>query len=235
MKIAAKLHLQNAIIVMYDALHVKKKMSENLEILVFFQLCLVRQYLHVDQRVWCSQKKKKFYHNILATSDRGKQIWRNDINLRDPSFSLYPALNFNSNEFACGIMIASLKRVHQTIKKRVLFLESFSKLIQETTCEVFTKKIKNMSPFFCPIIVNRTDITAENYAKILMSKGVTLLPKYGCVISEWRFAKKYIKNFKSKNAINFRNSSFNLLLNENYNEKVAQEFARVIKNTDSTI
>jgi len=180
-------------------------------------------------------KKKKFYHNILATSDRGKQIWRNDINLRDPSFSLYPALNFNSNEFACGIMIASLKRVHQTIKKRVLFLESFSKLIQETTCEVFTKKIKNMSPFFCPIIVNRTDITAENYAKILMSKGVTLLPKYGCVISEWRFAKKYIKNFKSKNAINFRNSSFNLLLNENYNEKVAQEFARIIKNTDSTI
>lgn len=178
-------------------------------------------------------KNNLFYRNILATSDRGKQIWKKNINLRDPSLSLYPALNFNSNEFSCAIMIASLRRVHQTIKKRILFLKNFSKLIQKTTCEVFTKKIENLSPFFCPVIVNRKDISAEKYAKLLKSKGVTLLPKYGCVISEWKFAKKYIKNYKTKNAINFRDSSFNLFLNENYNNKVAKEFANIIKKTDS--
>jgi perosamine synthetase len=180
-------------------------------------------------------KNKKIYHKILAVSDRGKQIWRNDINLRDPSLSLFPALNFNSNEFACAIMTASLKRVKETIRKRIKFLKIFSKLIKGTNCNIFTNKIENLSPFYCPIKVNTDKISAKKYAEILRSNGVTLLPKYGCIISEWKFAKKYIKNFKSKNAINFRNNSFNLFLNENYNENIAKEFARVIKETDNKI
>lgn len=181
-------------------------------------------------------KNKSYYHKILATSDRGKQIWRNDINLRDPSLSLYPALNFNSNEFACSIMSASLRRVRQTIKKRILFLKKFSKLIKGTSCKVFTNKLNNMSPFFCPIVVNRKDITAENYAKLIQKKGVTLLARYGCIISEWNFAKKYLdKNFKTYNSINFRNRSFNLFLNEKYDHKIAIKFANIIKKTDKKL
>ena len=179
-------------------------------------------------------KQKKIYHNILATSDRGKQIWRNDINLRDPSMSLFPALNFNSNEFACAIMIASLKRAHQTIKKRLVFLKNLSKLIKGTSCQIFTKKLKNLSPFFCPIIVNNNNISAEKYAKIIQKRGVTLLPKYGCIISEWKFARKFLgKKFKTNNAIEFRNKTFNLFLNENYNYSVASNFAKIIKKTDT--
>jgi perosamine synthetase len=181
-------------------------------------------------------KNKLLYHKLLSTSDRGKQIWRNDINLRDPSLALFPALNFNSNEFACAIMTASLRRVHQTIKNRLRFLKHFSKLIQGTTCEVFTKKINNMSPFFCPVIVNRNDITAEKYAKLIQKKGVTLLAKYGCIISEWNFAKRYLdKKFKTHNSINFRNRTFNLFFNEKYNYRIAIKFAKIIKQTDKEI
>ena len=64
--------------------------------------------------------------------------------------------------------------------------------------------------------------------------GVTLLPKYGCIISEWKFARKFLQNkFKTKNAIEFRNKTFNLFLNENYNYSVASNFAKIIKKTDT--
>lgn len=93
-----------------------------------------------------------------------------------------------------------------------------------------------MSPFFCPIIVNRNDITAENYAKLIQKKGVTLLAKYGCIISEWNFAKKYLdKKFKTHNSINFRNKTFNLFLNEKYDHRIAIKFAKIIKQTDKEI
>ena len=66
-------------------------------------------------------KNKKLYHNILAHADRGKQIWKKNLNLKDPSKALYPALNFNSNEFSSAITLASLSRAKETIKKRINF------------------------------------------------------------------------------------------------------------------
>jgi perosamine synthetase len=181
-------------------------------------------------------KNKKLYHNILAISDRGKPIWKKNINMRDPSLSLFPALNFNSNEFSCAVMIASLKRVHKTIKKRVNFLLQFEKLIKNTNCTIFTKKISNLSPFFCPIIVRSKKLNAKKYAKTLKQKGIPLLERYGCVISEWKFSKRYLqKNYKTKNAIEFRDKSFNLFLNERYSYKLALKFSKIIKTLDKKL
>ena len=66
-------------------------------------------------------KNKKLYHNILAHADRGKQIWKKNLNLKDPSKALYPALNFNSNEFSSAITLASLSRQKKQLKKELIF------------------------------------------------------------------------------------------------------------------
>ena len=89
------------------------------------------------------------------------------------------------------------------------------------------------SPFYISISVrsNLLRISKLNFANQLKKEGVPLLSSYGCVISEWKWAKKYlIDNFRTNNAINFKNSSFNLFLNENYRHKEAIFiFKKIIK------
>ncbi len=168
-------------------------------------------------------KNKKLYHNILAHADRGKQIWKKNLNLKDPSKALYPALNFNSNEFSSAITLASLSRVKETIKKRINFLKKLNlSLKYSKTCSIPYKNFKLFSPFYISILVNSDllNVDKNKFVDEIKKEGVPLLNSYGCVISNWKWAKKYTQDkFITKNAINFRNNSFNLFLNENYGEK----------------
>ena len=52
------------------------------------------------------QKNLKLYHMLLS-ADKGKQVWRNDIDLRNPNFAIMPALNFTTNDLSCAIESAS--------------------------------------------------------------------------------------------------------------------------------
>ena len=170
-------------------------------------------------------KNKKLYHQILAHSDRGKQIWKKNTNLKDPSKALYPALNFNSNEFLSAISLASLNRVKETIKKRVNFLKSLNKFLRKSkVCYIYYQNFDLFSPFYISICVrkNLLKINKLRFAEEIKKKGVPLLSSYGCVISEWSWAKKYMQDrFITQNAINFKKKTFNLFLNENYSHKEA--------------
>ena len=168
-------------------------------------------------------KNKKLYHNVLAHADRGKPVWKQNINLKDPSTALFPALNFNSNEFSSAITLASLNRVKKTIKNRVNFLIKLnSHLDKSKICYINFKKFSLFSPFYISISL-RTNLLKVNKLKFvdeIKKEGVPLLNSYGCVISEWKWAKKYLQDkFITKNAINFKRKFFNLFLNENYGLK----------------
>lgn len=170
-------------------------------------------------------KNKKLYHQVLAHADRGKQIWKKNINLKDPSKALYPALNFNSNEFSSAISLASLNRVKVTIKKRVIFLKNLNKFLKKSkVCYIEYQNFNLFSPFYISISlkVNLLKISKFKFVDEIRKEGVPLLNSYGCIISEWSWAKKYMQDkFVTKNAINFKNKSFNLFLNENYSSKEA--------------
>ena len=62
--------------------------------------------------------KKNLYRNALAHADRGKILWNKRLDLRDPNYSLFPALNWNTDEFSCAIGLANLKRLKLTNNKR---------------------------------------------------------------------------------------------------------------------
>ena len=56
-------------------------------------------------------KKLKLHHKSLAYGDRGKILWKENLDFRDPKYSLFPALNWNTDEFSCAIGYANLKRL----------------------------------------------------------------------------------------------------------------------------
>ena len=179
-------------------------------------------------------KNKKLYHNALAHADRGKQIWIKNINLKDPSKALYPALNFNSNEFSSAITLASLNRVKKTIKDRVNFLKKLDFFLTKSKiCHINYKNFDQYSPFYISIHVrsHMLKINKLKFVDEIKKEGIPLLNSYGCVISQWSWAKKYLQDkFITKNAINFKNDSFNLFLNENYRMKEAKFiFKKILK------
>jgi dTDP-4-amino-4,6-dideoxygalactose transaminase len=177
-------------------------------------------------------KKKNIYHNILAHADRGKQIWKKNLNLKDPSKALYPALNFNTNEFSSAITLASLNRVNKTIKDRIKFLKIFNKYLKTSkVCFIEYQNFDLFSPFYITICLNINLLKVDKikFVNEIQKEGVPLLNSYGCVISQWPWAKKYLTDkFKTTNAIRLKNKSFNLFLNENYSKHEAEFIANKI-------
>lgn len=177
-------------------------------------------------------KNTELYHLVLAYADRGKQTWRTDLNQNDPSNALFPALNFNTDEISCAIGCASLTRLNDTIQRRVEFLEYFIALLKKESIICTPYRFNNhFSPFFFPIFVDTDKLTCTKieFAQALAKEGVSNNMHYGCVISDWKWAEPYyMDNFQAKNAIEVRNSSFNLFLNENYSKQEAENIIDII-------
>jgi perosamine synthetase len=177
---------------------------------------------------------KDLYHQSLGHADRGKQVWRDDINLNDPSQALFPALNMNTDELSCAIGLASLGRLEKAISGRVDFITRFIELLnaESRACRPYAFH-QGFSPFFFPIFVDTNVLSCSKieFAEALVAEGVPLNVHYGCVISAWEFAKPYLSDdFQSENALSTRDRSFNLFVNEQFTETEAQDIlAAIIK------
>lgn len=171
------------------------------------------------------------YRRAIAYADRGKQPWRNDINQNDPGFAMFPALNFNSDEFSCAIGLASLRRLDKTIEGRLFFLKELSaNWAGIEFCELYPFN-DGFSPFFHPVIVNTQKIKCSKieFAKALTAEGIPLNIHYGCVIDDWEWAKPYCGfGSASPNARWMKENSFNLFLNEKYGKQEALDVVTAI-------
>ena len=76
---------------------------------------------------------------------------------------------------------------------------------------------------------NFLKISKKNFAKTLISEGIPLGVDYGCLVSTWKWAKKYLKSkFNSINAIKTRDDCFHLYLHENYGLREANDIVKAI-------
>src|SRR6185437_3020052 len=64
----------------------------------------------------------EIFRRALAHADRGKPRWRDDFSDRDPSGYLFPVLNLHTDEISCAIGVASLRRLDQTIMRRLSYV-----------------------------------------------------------------------------------------------------------------
>ena len=178
-------------------------------------------------------KKFELYKKILLHSDRGKPAWKKNINLKDPNRFILPALNFQIDEISCAIGILTLKKLNKLITKRKQIVKLLKRRVNKETelCKV-NFKIEGSSPFFVPIIFNskKSKIPKTTFAKKLLHLGIQLNPSYKYLVSEWSFSKKFLADkFKCVNAKNLIKNSFNLAVNEKYNENNVLNIIKLIK------
>ena len=180
-------------------------------------------------------KDKELFHKSLAYADRGKTKWLSTSNSKNPGEALFPALNFNTNEFTCAISSASLSRLSETIKKRCLFLEELCKEIKKQCRVCKTSNFHNgFSPFYFTLFIdpNKVRCTKVDFFTAIAAEGISLSPKYECIISRWDFVKKFIGNQKTPNAEQFSDISANLFLNEECGDKEVNDIILAIKKVE---
>jgi len=182
-------------------------------------------------------KDEALYHQALAHADRGKQTWRTDIYLNDPGHSLFPAHNFNTDEFSCAVGSASLARLQETVDARVAFLKSFLDALSTASnaCSPYAFH-EGFSPFYFPVFVDtdKVSCTKNEFAQALQAEGVGLLPDYGCLISTWKWALPYLSDdFVTKNALETRDGSFNFFVNERYGQQEVDDTIAAIQKVEA--
>lgn len=182
-------------------------------------------------------QNQDYYHMALAHADRGKPRWIEGFNDRDPSQFLFPALNLHAGEIACAIGLASWSRLPETIKKRQEFLMALANQVnsQSKVCRGMAVD-GSESPFYYPIFVNldRIPVSKLEFAESLLKEGIPLNPHYRYVVEEWPWMKPYLADdFHCNNAINARDRSFCLYLNENYGESEVEHIVHAIQKVEN--
>lgn len=180
-------------------------------------------------------KSEELYKMLLASADKGKQVWRKDIDLRNPNFAIMPALNFTTNDLSCAIASASLKRLDETIEQRYKWTKKFSDRLSETKSCYPYRFNNSFSVFFFPVFVKTELISCDKkvFAEALLAEGIGLQPHYGCVISDWKWSKDYMESFDiAKNATDIRDKSFNLFVNEKYSDTEIDDIIGAIQKVE---
>jgi perosamine synthetase len=182
-------------------------------------------------------RDEKIYHRALGHADRGKPVWRKGVNLNDPGLASFPALNFNTDELSCAIGVASLKRLQATIERRNTFVHKLIELMAPRSryCRPYSFH-GGFSPFYLPIFVDTDALTCtkNEFAEALVAEGIPANIDYGCVISDWEWARDCLSDdFVTTNAVKTRDTSFNLFLNEQYGTQEAEDVVRAIEKLEA--
>ena len=174
----------------------------------------------------------KVFRNALAHADRGKPRWEKNFDDRNPETYLFPALNWNTDELSCAIGIASLRRLTDTIVRRLAFVSELASMMADLdTMFRIHDWTPQDAPFILPIYVDlsRTTRSKIEIAEAVRAEGIDLNPHYRYVVADWPYIKPYLADdFGTPVARDNRDRSFCLYLNENYGEREAADTAAAL-------
>lgn len=177
-------------------------------------------------------KNLELFHKAQAHADRGKPRWQDGFDDRNPNLFLFPALNFHTDELSCAIGLASIRRLRETILRRLIFLAEFTGRLKDKSyvCSAYGYT-PNDSPFVYPIIVNSSKLNCSkiDFCKAIIAEGIPLNPNYYYLAADWPWLKKYLaEENKCINARTMIEKSFMLYLNENYGKREANDCVNAI-------
>ena len=175
-------------------------------------------------------QQEYLYHRIRSFSDRGKKFHLTNFNSKDPDHIEFPALNLGSNEISCAIGNSNLNRLNRTITKRLQYLKNLKIALnhEDLPFEVCLN-LEHASPYFCPILIKDQNIDRARFKRSIVDLGLPCNPEYSFVVTQWEWAKQYLVNHQSPQALEFRNHSFNLLFNENYGDAQVEQTIYILK------
>jgi dTDP-4-amino-4,6-dideoxygalactose transaminase len=181
----------------------------------------------------------QIYRKALAHADRGKPRWVEGFDDRNPETFLFPALNWNNDELSCAIGLASLRRLSDTIRRRMAFVSELASLMAEmdTMFSLLSWRPTD-SPFVVPVFVDPSRAKADkiSIAKAVLAEGIGLNPHYRYVVAEWPWVRSHLADgFGSPEALSSRNRSFCLYVNENYGAEEAADIAAALVKVDRAL
>jgi len=166
-------------------------------------------------------KDQERYWIIRSLADRGKPFSSPEFNPKDPKEFLFPALNHNLDELSCAIGISTLSRLQKIINKRYKIAKKIDKALKYSSVVFPCRKNYEGTPsiFFhtVKVAVNNLRVSKKEFAEAIAAEGIWINPDYRYIVSEWKWMQKYLKSIaNTPNVINFRNKTFNILLNEQF-------------------
>jgi dTDP-4-amino-4,6-dideoxygalactose transaminase len=181
-------------------------------------------------------RQEEWYRKLRAHADRGKPFWDPAFDDRDPTTFLLPALNFNLDELSCAIGVRSLEKLPDTIARRVAFLTALRARLLETSraCEP-SEVTPDDSPFYFPVRVrvDRLTCSKTEFATALRAEGIDLNPDYRYVVAEWPWVRAHLGDgFETPNARAWRESGFNIFVNEHYGAAEVEDIAAAIRKVE---
>lgn len=168
----------------------------------------------------------------MAHADRGKERWRPDFDDRNPASYLFPALNFNSNEISCAVGMASLKRLPETIARRLAYARGVRDGLARASraCRGFPCD-DGYSPFIYPVAVDATALRVDKtrFAEAVRAEGIPLNPHYKFLAADWPWLRPHLSDdFACPNARAVLDSTFLLYLNERYGPQEIEDTVTAI-------
>ena len=181
-----------------------------------------------------------YYWLVRSLADRGKPFSSPDFDSKDPSESLFPALNFNLDELSCAIGLSTLSRLQETIDKRYQIARRMGEALQQSSVVFPLQTPLDCTPslFFYTVEVaaDRLRVSKEEFAKAVAAEGIDVNPHYRYLVSEWKWLQKYLKSeAQTPNAKRFRDRSFNILFNERYAEEEIRDITASILKVESAL
>ncbi|MFT6069498.1 MAG: dTDP-4-amino-4,6-dideoxygalactose transaminase [Bacteriovoracaceae bacterium] len=178
------------------------------------------------------------YRRVRYIADRGKEFDAKDFDSKNANRLLFPALNFNLDEVSCAIGISTLKKLPLVIKARNQVKEALRAGLRDSKVCSFMKECEDSisSPFFQVIKVDSSKIscTKIEFANAIKAEGASINPDYQFVTSQWDWVKPYLKaEVDLVNAREIRDSSFNILFHEKYQEEDINDIILAIKKVES--
>lgn len=173
----------------------------------------------------CFTKSLERFNQLSSAINKGKAYHDPNFNEKDPNTFIFPALNLSLNEISCAIGTSTLLKVDSVNERRRNFIRHLENRMIESNIQ--TKLIPTTdsdAPFFSIFkFSNNLNIDKVTFAKSLINDGLTLNPHYNYLVDEWNWLKPYlVDNFRAENARIHRDSTFNLLYNENYGDQEIQ-------------
>jgi dTDP-4-amino-4,6-dideoxygalactose transaminase len=181
----------------------------------------------------------ELHRKSLAHADRGKPRWLQDFDDRNPATFLFPALNWNNDELSCAMGVSSLRRLRDTIVKRLAFVSELASMLSEmdTMFSLLAWRPTD-SPFILPVFVDakRAKRSKIEVSKAMLAEGINLNPHYQYVVADWPWLKPYLADdFATPNAASARDRSFCLYINENYGTEEAADTAAALLKVDRAL
>ena len=170
------------------------------------------------------------HRRVLELSDRGKQTWKEDYDMRDPGSAKLVSLNYNTDEISCALGSVSLNKVDDVIRKRRWVQKRIYDVLKESRVLMLPSYNEMNSPFLQPVFV-KGDFAEkkERITEILANEGVNLAPYYKCFVYNWEITKQLATKIEKKNASKNFKMAFNMYINERCRERNIKVLKEAIK------